>query len=143
MGARRAFDRIAGDDHRQRAVAQRAPAGAGGVRREGPDRPCGRAAPAARGVRAAERAAQALARDVDRVGIDVDADFARQIRLARQRQRQRREGVIDAALDRVLEDRAIGGDERGGARRRAARADRGDRAGSAAASPGSATPASG
>ena len=75
-------------------------------------------------MRPAEPAAQRFARGADRVGIDVAADLARDVGLAGQLQRQRGEGGVDAAGERVVDDGAIGGDEGGVDARRAAVADR-------------------
>ena len=47
-------------------------------------------------MRAPERAAHGLARHMDRVRIDVLADFAREVGFGRERHRERGEGVIDA-----------------------------------------------
>ena len=60
------------------------------------------------GVCAPERAAQAHARGVDRVRIDVLADLAGDVGLGRQAHRERREGVIDAPRADVLDQRAEG-----------------------------------
>ena len=85
-------------------VAQRAPAGAGGIGRVGPLRTGGgndRTAAPARCV--ADRRAQRGARREDRIGIDVAADLAGDVGLARKRQRERDEGGLERA---VGEDRA-------------------------------------
>ena len=94
-------------------------------------------------VLAAERAAQRLARGVDRVGIDVLADLARDVGFGRQGQRQRGESRIDASGAGVFDQRAEGGDQGGVAFGRAAGADGLHPAQKHAGRRGSAAPASG
>ena len=72
------------------------------------------------GVGAPERAAHGLARDVDRIRIDVLADLARNVGFRRQAHRQSGEGVIDAAGASVLDQRAEGGSQRAVTLRRVA-----------------------
>ena len=62
-------------------------------------------------MRAAERAAQRIARAIDRIGIDFFCDFARDVGLAGQMQRQGGERRVDAPRERIGDNRAIGGDE--------------------------------
>ncbi len=85
MRARAAFDGVARDEHRQRAVAQGAAAGARRVGAEGGGVGHGVVQrDQVRGVRAPERAAQVFAGAEDRVGIDVHRHFARDVGFARQ-----------------------------------------------------------
>jgi hypothetical protein len=76
------------------------------------------------GVRTAQRAAQRVAREIDRVGVDIPSDFARDVGFAGQMQRQSGERRVDASLERVGDDRAVGGDEAAVERRRDALANR-------------------
>ena len=119
--------RRAGRDQQVEAgVAQRAAAGAFGVRAVGAG--VGEALDSARCSASARcrpiARAQRLARREDRVGIDVAADLARDVGFARQRQRQRDEGGLERA---VGEDRGERVEQAGSSPRVASpRADRGD-----------------
>ena len=105
-------------------IAQRAAAGAGGIRRIGAG---DRHALVGLGQRGAEpladAGAQRLARGVDGVGIDVAADLAGDVAFARRGERQRDEGRLELL---VGEDGGERGEQRVVAARRAAGADGGD-----------------
>ena len=120
---------VAVDEQAERDVAQRAAAGGGGggAERRGIGE-FGVQGGKRTGMRAPEPAAHGLARDVDRVRIDVLADLARDVGLRRQAHRERREGVIDAAGAGVLDQRAEGGRQRPVALGRAAGANGADAA---------------
>ena len=62
-------------------------------------------------MRAAQRAAQRIARAIDRIGIDFFCDFARDVGLAGQTQRQGGERRVDAPREHIGDHRAVGGDE--------------------------------
>ena len=112
VGELESLDHVAVDEQAEGDVAQRAAAGRGrvGAERRGIGE-FGVQGGERAGVRAPERAAHGLARRVDRIRIDILADLARDVRLRRQAHRQRREGAIDAARARILDQRAEGGGE--------------------------------
>ena len=144
VGELQSLDHVAVDEQAEGDVAERAAAGGGGV---GAERrgigELGVQGGERAGMRAPERAAHGLARDVDRVRIDVVADLARDVGFRRQAHRQGGEGVIDAAGAGVLDQRAEGGRQRPVTLGRAAGANGAHAADEDRASPGSGAIASG
>ena len=122
-------------------VLERAPSGALRVRPIGTGRdhsPIGRRERGA--VPLADRRAQPAARGEYRIGIDVAADLARDVGLARRRERERDEGGLEFF---VRQDGAERGHEAVVLAHRRSRSARPRRSPSGATSPASAPPASG
>ena len=94
-------------------------------------------------MRAAERAAQRIARAIDRIGIDFFCDFARDVGLAGQMQRQGGERRVDAPRERICDDRAVGTDEAAVERWRPTRRELRSPTAQQAGSPGSEGPPNG